>query len=370
MKIVIPFLYNNDTISISSHKLLLTTLKSYIFNKNTTPLIVAINNVETQKLLDKFITSENCNNIISYVFFDRNTVFNSMEKYKFYGHWHGNIARSKFFCVKNVAVDDDIIICDSDMLFVKQINFAKHILPNTDVQFFENYYSNSVYSGNIGVFLNRCAIEGKYNVHEFLNKLKAESLKPIDAKMSWPNGGFVYFSKKYRDTQFDSDLEKFENSLWFTIHLYEEEPFYLYMYHNRDNIKIEQNSSLNKRIYSWANKDIFDPLNIPNTDMLHYCLPSCKPCDFVFTQNEGYIIRKQPESIFDCMPDETIWNEFFYRSATTRILFVLWHYYYSFIYHYFNEVNDSIHNPTMLMNIMVKFKETNEKLKTIYTMDF
>lgn len=370
MKIVIPFLYNSDTISISNHKLLLTALKSYIFNQNTTPLIVAITNNFTKLLLDNFIQHENCGDVISYQYYDKQEVFNDMSEYMHFKHHFGNIARSKFFCVRNVATDDDIIICDTDMLFVKKIDWKSHILPDAKVQFFENYYIDSTCSGNLGIFINRCAYEGNFNVFEYLNELRKTSSNYIDTKMPWPNGGLVYYSKKYRQNEFEQDVIKYKQSPWYRIQLYEEEPFYVYLYHNSDNIKIEQNSSLNKRIYTWTTEEIFDPFNIPNCEMIHYCLPKCKPTEFQFTWKEGYILRDIQESIYDCSPEGTIWNEFFTRTATTRILLILWHYYYSFVSQYVFNPNEYLHPPETFLKIINKFKESNQKLKDIYSTDF
>ena len=55
--------------------------------------------------------------------------------------------------------------------------------------------------------------------------------------MPWPNGGLVYYSKKYRQNEFEQDVIKYKQSPWYRIQLYEEEPFYVYLYHNSNNIK-------------------------------------------------------------------------------------------------------------------------------------
>lgn len=370
MKLVIPFLYKSDTISVDAHKMLLTTLKSYIYNANTTPIVIAITHEETKYYLNKFINNEKCQDIISYEMYTRDEVFKDNYLYKTYGHHFGVIAMAKYFCIENVAKDDDIIMCDSDMLFLRKIDFQKHISLNAKIQYFENYYENSTCSGNIGIFINRCAIEANYDVNKFMNQLRLESKKPIDSKMPWPNGGLLYFSKEYRNNEFHNDLLNYQHSLWFKIHLYEEEPLYLYLYHNTDKFFIEHNSSLNVRIYTFANKDIFDPLDIPNVDMLHYCMPKCKPSEYQFTQIEGHIIRNQKESIYDVSPEGTIWMEFFTRTATTRILLVLWHFYYSMVTEYISQHGEWVHYPETFKNLMINYKEINEKLKAINTTNF
>lgn len=371
MKIVIPFLYDKIEISVDSHKLLLTTLKSYIFNGNTTPLIIAITHDSTKQLLDRFIANENCSNVISYQFFDKAKVFDDMSEYSHFKHMYGRIARSKVFCVRNVAKDDDIIIIDSDMLFLKNVDWTSHIKPNAKVQYYENYYlQGTCCSSNIGIFVNRCAKDLELDPNKYLKELQNSSKIKVDPNTLWPNGGTVYFSKQYRNTEFEKDYAGYKASNWYNIHLFEEEPFYVYLMHNTDNICVEDKSSLNKRIYFWTNTEIYDLFNIPNTDMIHFCLPKCKPTEYQFAWMDGKILRNTVDSIFGCSVESSIWNEFFTRSGTTKALLLLWHYYYSYVAYYIAKPDEIIHQPSVFLKVLKNFKISNDNLYETYNPRF
>jgi hypothetical protein len=124
---------------------------------------------------------------------------------------------------------------------------------------------------------------------------------------------------------------------------------------------------LNKRIYSWANEEFHDPFNIPNTELLHYCLPGNKPSAYQFTFEEGHIERDRPytESIYDISIYGTIWNEFYTRNACTRIILVLWHYYYSFIGKMVAPNEEKLHPPQTFLNILSNYRDEYKEYDSI-----
>lgn len=372
MKIVIPFLYNKDYIPLEAHKLLCTAIKSYVINKNTAPMVIAITHESTRDILDTLINAGEFEDLVSYEFYPRSEVFSNMDEYANFGHWHGTIARSKYFCAQNVAKGDDIIITDSDVIFLKNIDWYSHIKPGAKVQWFDNEYSHqlNICSGNIGIFVNTCAKARKSDTMEHMRALQASSKKHVDSKMPWPNGGLIYYSKEYRENELSNDLKAYMKTPWFDINLFEDEPFYVYLYHNQDHIEIEDPSSLNKRIYNWSYNEIYDPFNIKDTEMLHYCMPNCKPTSYQFTWDEGFIMKDVKESIYENMQESTIWQDFYTRTASTRIILVIWHYYYSFIASYIKSYDEIVHPPETFMRILTRFKDYNDELIALYRKDF
>lgn len=367
MKIVIPFFYKSDNVPISAQKLLLTMIKSYIYHNNTTNIIIAICNDVIKKLLDKFIANEKCSSIISYQMCNKNDVFEN----KFLNYTEDTplsyITITKLYCIQNIAIDDDIFVCDSDMIFLKQVEWEKHIPKDSEICWFENdYYANNVCTGTIDIFITRYALENNLNKDELISKIRNESKRPLNEKMMWSNGGLIYFSSKYRKTKLLNDLKEYKNSIWYEITINYDEPFFMYLYHKNNKFYIEQNSSLNKRVYSYLNDSIYDPLNIPNVDMLHYCIPKCKPCEYQFTLTNGYIIKPNKESIYNVSEVDLILYDFYSRNISTRILLILWHYYYSLIYDYINDQNDIRHNSSEFIDLMKAHKESKDILNSIY----
>ena len=380
MKLVIPFLYNcgNSDIPVNDHKLLLTMLKSYLMHENTLPIIVAITHLSTKKLLDEFIFYEKCQNLISYQIFDKYDVFKNgiysagnikstittAHSFKV----QENIFNAKMFCIRNIAPDEDILIADNDMLFLKPIDWSKHIITNTGIQIFESYDGDSMCSGTIKSLLFNIAKANHVDFHRLIDEIRKISTNDIDLNMLWPNGGLIYYSKDFRQNHFEEEFEKYKKSFWFKCHnICGDETFYIYLYANTNLYFTEKNSSLNKRIYSWANEEFHDPFNIPNTELLHYCLPGNKPSAYQFTFEEGHIERDRPytESIYDISIYGTIWNEFYTRNACTRIILVLWHYYYSFIGKMVAPNEEKLHPPQTFLNILSNYRDEYKEYDSI-----
>ena len=382
MKLVIPFLYNcsNTEIPVNDHKLLLAMLKSYLIHKNTLPIIVAITHLETKKLLDEFIFYEKCSDIISYQVFDRYDVF-KQENYQNITNMRvpssahtyvaqENIFNAKIFCLKNIARGESIFICDTDMLFIKTINWAQHVHTDTGIQVFESYDGTSMCSGTIRSLLFNFTKNCKLNFSKIIQQVKTESKKEVDLNMLWPNGGLIYYTNDFRENVFEKVFEEYKASFWYKNHhfLGSDESFYVYLYANTDLYHIEKHSSLNVRIYSWANEEFHDPFNIPNTEMLHYCLPGNKPSDYQFTFEEGYIERDREynESIYDLSIYGTIWTEFYLRNACTRLLLILWHYYYSYVGKIINVNTEKRHPPETFLHILEKYRDEYKEYDEIY----
>lgn len=381
MKLVIPFLYNCGYTEIpdNDHKLLLTILKSYIMHGNTLPIIVAITHLSTKKLLDEFLFYENCGNLISYQVVDKYEVFNQNnyigladKKTPTSAHTftsQENIYNAKVYCIKNIAKGDDIIICDTDMLFVKKVDWEKHIITNTGIQLFESYDGTTICSGTLKSFIFCVAKAHKMNFQTLLNEIRNISKNEIDFNILWPNGGLVYYSKDFRENRFEEEFERYRNSFWFEHHniFGSDESFYVYLYANTDYFHVEKHSSLNVRVYSWANEEFHDPFNIPNTDMLHYCLPGNKPSDYQFTFEDGHIERDRDyeESIYDLSIYGTIWTEFYMRNACTRIILILWHYYYSYVGKIINSPNEKRHPPETFYNILTHYRDEYKEYEAL-----